>query len=84
MPRCRSGKLSGYGDLRARRRARWRHPGDESADDIAPMRDGDDARPVSGMTQMAEKARSGRVRPSRPLSAVADAKRTYRCGNRCR
>jgi hypothetical protein len=51
MPRCRSGKLSRYGDLTGRSGARWRQPADESADDIAPMRDGDDAGPDSGMTR---------------------------------
>ena len=51
MPRCRSGKLSGYGDLTGGSRARWRRAGDESADAMAPMRDGDDVRPDSGMTR---------------------------------
>jgi hypothetical protein len=51
MPRCRSGKLSRYGDLTGRSVARWHQPADESADDIVPMRDGDDTRPASGMTR---------------------------------
>ena len=55
MPRCRSGKLSRYGDLTDRIRVRWRQPVDESADDIAAMRDGDDVRPVSEMTRRPRK-----------------------------
>jgi hypothetical protein len=51
MPRWRSGKLSRYGDLIGRSVARWRQRGDESADDMAPVRDGDDAGPDSGMTR---------------------------------
>jgi hypothetical protein len=51
MPRCRSGKLSGYGDLTGRSRARGREPADESANDIAPMPDGNVAVPDSSLTQ---------------------------------
>ena len=51
MPRCRSGKLSGYGDLTGRRWLRWRQPVDGSTADIALMRDGDDARLDSVMTR---------------------------------
>ena len=51
MPRCRSVKLRRYGDLTARRRARWRQVDDESVDDIASLQDGDEARPDSGMMQ---------------------------------
>ena len=46
MRRCHSGKLNRYEDLPARSRARWREPVDELADDIAPLRDGDKARPA--------------------------------------
>ena len=41
MPRCRAGKLSGYGELTASACARWHQPVDESTDDIAPQRNGD-------------------------------------------
>ena len=51
MPRYGSGELIGYGDLTGRSWARWRQLVDELTDDIAPMRDGDDARTASGMTQ---------------------------------
>ena len=51
MPRCRSGKLSGYGDWTCRRWARWRRPAAESAADIAAMGDGDDPRLDSVMMQ---------------------------------
>ena len=55
MPRCRSGKLSGYGDWTGRRWARWRRRVAESAADIASMREGDDARLDSGMTRRPRK-----------------------------
>lgn len=72
MPRCGSGKLSRYGDLSGRRRrdglnrpvnrlGRSRRCGMA----MRRVRIGDDA--------AAQKARSGQVRQSRPLSAVADA-----------
>ena len=51
MHRCRSGKLSCYGDLTGRSGLRWRRPADESADDMVAMRDGDDVRPDAGMTR---------------------------------
>ena len=56
MPRYRSGKLSRYGDLTGGSRARWRQPVDTSADDIAPMCDGDDARSDSWMIERARYA----------------------------
>ena len=46
-------KLSSYGDLTGGSRARWRQPVHTSADDIAPMRDGDDARSDSWMIERA-------------------------------
>lgn len=49
MPRCGRGRLSRYGDLIARGRARWRRLAGESADDIAPMRDGGTARADAGV-----------------------------------
>ena len=55
MPRCRSGKLRRYGDLTDRIRMRWRQLVDEAADDIAAMRDGDDARLASEMTRRPRK-----------------------------
>ena len=72
MPRCRSGKLSRYGDLTARSRARWRPPVDESVDDIAPLRDGDEARPAAGMS-------GGRESTVRPRKAKASAIGSGRC-----
>ena len=51
MPQCRWGELSGYGDLTGRRCSRWRQPTDGLAADIALMRNGDDPRLDSVMTQ---------------------------------
>ncbi len=42
MPRRRLARLSGYGDLMGRGRARWRRCIAEPAPDIEPLQDGDD------------------------------------------
>jgi hypothetical protein len=51
VPRCRSGKLSGYGDWTCRRRARWCRPVAESVADMVAMGDGDAPRLDSVMMQ---------------------------------
>jgi hypothetical protein len=48
MPRRRSGKLSRYGDLTGRSGRDGANRPMKSADDIARMRDDDDAGPDSG------------------------------------
>ena len=48
MPRWRSGRLSSYGDWTSRRWARWRQSVAETAEDLGPMRDGDDPNEIGG------------------------------------
>jgi hypothetical protein len=64
-PDVRSVELSRYGDSMGRRWARWRHPVDELADDIARMWDGDAPRWNSVMTQRPRRhALAAKVKPS--------------------
>ena len=83
MPRYGPGMLDRYGDLSAGFRVGRGIGAGRSEDDSASMADGDALRPRAWMMQRTRNDITAAY-GKRLLSAVADAKRTQRCGTRCR